>query len=272
VDQADDGPAEPVPRAPQDEVVVARVGFNVAVRVLELRLELVQEVPELLQIGGTHALRRRAGHVALQRDPLIKDGTMPPLSVFTPDFATKYGGANDKVLLMTGPTWYAHAVFDQTLHIPSGQITAAPPLRWANEKSVTTGQVGGGPWIISRHSKNIKAATDFVIWSTTVFNPLPTTRADARPEYPACGPVANRYLASLAKDSYFAADPTKAMKAAASRIWKGWSIVTYPDQPVWSNTVVTQLVAGKSLSSLLQPLGDALAQAAQAAGYTVIRH
>ena len=34
--------------------------------------------------------------------------------------------------------------------------------------------------------------------------------------------------------------------------------MTYPDQPVWSNTVVTQLVAGKSLSSLLQPFGDAL--------------
>ena len=205
-------------------------------------------------------------------DPLIKDGTMPPLSVFTPDFATKYGGANDKVLMMPGPTWYAHAVFDQTLHIPAGQITATVPLRWGNAKTVTTGQVGGGPWIISRHSKNIKAAADFVIWSTTVFNPLPTTRTDARAGYPAYGPLANRWLASLSKDPYFAADPTPAMKAAANKIWKGWSLVTYPDQPVWSNTVVTQLVAGKSLNSLLQPFGDALAQAAQAAGYNVIRH
>jgi hypothetical protein len=76
-------------------------------------------------------------------------------------------------------------------------------------------------------------------------------------------------LASLAKDPYFAADPTRAMKAAASKIWKGWDLVTYPDQPVWSNTVVTQLVAGKSLSSLLQPFGAALAQAAHAAGYSV---
>ena len=52
-------------------------------------------------------------------------------------------------------------------------------------------------------------------------------------------------------------------------IWTGWSIVTYPDQPVWSNTVVTGLVAGKSLSSLLPAFGSALAQAAQAAGYQV---
>jgi hypothetical protein len=48
-------------------------------------------------------------------------------------------------------------------------------------------------------------------------------------------------------------------------------MVTYPDQPVWSNTVVTQLVAGKSLSSLLPAYGDGLAQNAQAAGYKVIR-
>ena len=42
-------------------------------------------------------------------DPLIKDGTLPPLSVFTPDFAKKYGGANDKVLMMPGPSWYAQS-------------------------------------------------------------------------------------------------------------------------------------------------------------------
>ena len=60
------------------------------------------------------------------------------------------------------------------------------------------------------------------------------------------------------------------MKAAANLVWKGWSMVTYPDQPVWSNTVVTQLVAGKSLSSLLPALGKGLAQNAQAAGYKVV--
>src|SRR4051794_28811808 len=47
-------------------------------------------------------------------DPLIKNGTVPPLSVFTPDFAKKYGGANDKVLLMPGPAWYAKDLFNGT--------------------------------------------------------------------------------------------------------------------------------------------------------------
>ena len=202
-------------------------------------------------------------------DPLIKNGTLPPLSVFTPDFAKKYGGASDKVLMMPGPAWYSQALFDQTLHIPAGQITAALPLQWDAETPITTGQVGGGPWIISNHSTNKAAAADFVIWATTVFNP---TGADVRPGYPAYAPLAASWLSAQASNPYFAADPTPALKAAASQIWQGWNLVTYPDQPVWSNTVVTQLVAGKSLSSQLQPLGGALAQAAQAAGYDVDQH
>ena len=45
-------------------------------------------------------------------DPLIENGSLPPLSVFTPDFAQQYGGDDDKVLMMPGPAWYAQAVFD----------------------------------------------------------------------------------------------------------------------------------------------------------------
>jgi hypothetical protein len=202
-------------------------------------------------------------------DPLIKNGTVPPLSVFTPDFAKKYGGADDKVLLMPGPSWYAQALFDQTLHIPAGQITAAEPLQWENESPVTTGQVGGGPWIISRHTKNANAAADFVVWTTTVFNP---SGKDARPGLPAYAPLAEKWLEMQATNPYFAADPTPPLKSSADQIWQGWNLVSYPDQPVWSNTVVNQLVAGKDLSSLMQPLGDALAQAAQAAGYAVTRN
>jgi ABC-type glycerol-3-phosphate transport system substrate-binding protein len=225
-------------------------------------LEQLQGSNLLINATDSHCTR-----MASLLDPLIKDGAAPPLSVFTPDFAKKYGGSNDKVLLMPGPSWYAQALFQQTLHIPAGQITAAMPLQWGSETPITTGQVGGGPWIISRHSKNSAAAADFVTWATTKFNP---SGANARPGYPAYGPLADAWLAAMAKNSYFAADPTPALKAAANLIWKGWNLVTYPDQPVWSNTVVTALVAGKSLSSMLAPFGTALSQAAQAAGYNVV--
>ena len=198
-------------------------------------------------------------------DPLIKSGVVPAQSIFTADFATKWGGDNDKILLMPGPTWYAKDIFSGTLHVPAGQLTAALPLRWNNEPLVT-GQVGGGPWIVSKHTKNVAAAIDFVKWVTT------SNKAKAvAPGYPSYAPAAKYWLARLDKDPYFAAPESAAMKAAANVVWKGWNMVTYPDQPVWSNAVVTQLVAGQSLSSLLPALGNGLAQNAQAAGYKVVR-
>jgi ABC-type glycerol-3-phosphate transport system substrate-binding protein len=222
------------------------------------------------QVVGPNTVRINAGDVHCTRmaqllDPLIKSGVVPPESIFTPAFAQKYGGDNDKILLMPGPTWYAKDIFGGTLKIPAGQMTAALPLRW-NSEPLTTGQVGGGPWIVSKHTKNVAAAVDFVKWVTT------TNKAkNVAPGYPSYGPAADFWLAKLNKDPYFAAPPGPAMKAAAGLIWKGWSMVTYPDQPVWSNSVVTQLVAGKPLSELLSGLGDGLANNAKAAGYKVVR-
>jgi ABC-type glycerol-3-phosphate transport system substrate-binding protein len=197
-------------------------------------------------------------------DPLVKSGVVSNESIFTADFATKYGGADDKILLMPGPVWYAKDIFKDTLHVSAGELTAALPLQW-NSEPLVTGQVGGGPWVISQHTKNTAAAVDLVKWVTTT--------NDARKVaggYPAYKPAANPWLARLDADSYFAAPESPAFKAAANLVWKGWSMVTYPDQPVWSNSVITQLVAGQSLSSQLSAFGKGLAQNAQAAGYKVV--
>jgi ABC-type glycerol-3-phosphate transport system substrate-binding protein len=221
------------------------------------------------QVVGPKTVRINAASVQCTRmarllDPLIKSGVVPPESIFTPAFAQKYGGDNDKILLMPGPTWYAKDIFGGVLKVPAGEITAALPLRW-NSEPITTGQVGGGPWIVSRHTKNLGAAIDFVKFVTT------TNAAKAiAPGFPSYGPAANFWLAKLNKDPYFAAPPGAAMKAAAGLVWKGWSMVSYQDQPVWSTAVVTQLVAGKSLSELLPALGAGLTNNAKAAGYKVV--
>jgi ABC-type glycerol-3-phosphate transport system substrate-binding protein len=222
------------------------------------------------QVVGRNTVRINTSDVHCTRmakllDPLIKSGVVPPVSVFTADFATKWGGDNDKILLMPGPVWYAKDIFSGTLHVPAGELTAAPPLRWNNEPLVT-GQVGGGPWIVSRHTQNRAAAIDFVKWVTT------TNRAKSvAPGLPSYGPAANFWLAKLDKDPYFAAPEGAAFKAAANLIWQGWNMVSYQDQPVWSNAVVTQLVAGRPLSELLESLGNGLANNARAAGYKVVK-
>ena len=198
-------------------------------------------------------------------DPLVKSGVVSNESIFTADFATKYGGADDKILLMPGPVWYAKDIYNDTLKVPAGEMTAALPLQW-NSEPLVTGQVGGGPWVISQHTKNTAAAVDLLKWVTTTN----AARKTAPGSYPAYKPAATVWLKSLDADPYFAAPEGPAFKAAANLVWKGWSMVTYPDQPVWSNAVITQLVAGQSLSDQLSALGKGLAQNAQAAGYKVV--
>ena len=70
--------------------------------------------------SAPNTVRINAGDVHCTRmakllDPLIKSGVVPPESVFTADFATKWGGENDKILLMPGPVWYAKDIFGGTL-------------------------------------------------------------------------------------------------------------------------------------------------------------
>ena len=225
------------------------------------------------QVVGPNTVRINAADVHCTRmanllDPLIKSGAVADETVFDTGFATKYGGDSDKILLMPGPVWYAKDIFSGTLHVPAGEMTAALPLQWGTEP-LMTGQVGGGPWIVSKHTKNPAAAIDFVKWATTSLA-VKGKVGPLSPGYPSYGPDATVWLKSLNADPYFAAPEGPAFKAAANLVWKGWSMVTYPDQPVWSNSVVTQLVAGKSLSSLLPALGTGLAQNAQAAGYKVV--
>jgi ABC-type glycerol-3-phosphate transport system substrate-binding protein len=202
-------------------------------------------------------------------DPLLKSGVLSNETIFAADFAKKYGGANDKILMMPGPTWYAgggstSVLASGTLGIPAGEMMAALPLRW-NKDPLTTGQVGGGPWVISKHTQNMAAAVDFVKWVTTTNEARKVAGG-----YPAYEPAANFQLYSMDHDPYFAAPPGRAMKAAAGLIWKGWSMVTYPDQPSWSNQVIAKLIQGKSLSSLLPGLGKSLSDNAKAAGYKVV--
>jgi ABC-type glycerol-3-phosphate transport system substrate-binding protein len=225
------------------------------------------------QVVGPNTVRINASDVHCTRmaqllDPLVKSGVVSNESVFTADFATKYGGDADKILLMPGPVWYAKDIFSGTLHVPAGEMTAALPLRW-NSEPLVTGQVGGGPWIVSKHTKNTAAAIDFVRWATTSLAVKGKVGA-LSPGYPSYGPDAAVWLKSLNEDPYFAAPEGPAFQAAANLVWRGWSMVTYPDQPVWSNSVVTQLVAGKSLTSLLPALGQGLANNAKAAGYKVV--
>ena len=196
-------------------------------------------------------------------DPLIKDGTVPPIAVASSSFVKEYGG---KVLMLVGPSWYGQYIFgaSTSLNVPAGEIAAADPLTWAGS-APSTGDVGGGLWIVSSHAKDPALAASFAEWMDT----SDTYQATA-PTYPAYVPAAEAWLAANAKSHYFTDNLAPVFTKAASEMWTGWSATRYSTDALWADTVVPALVAGHSLSSEVQPYATQLADYAQTQQYKVV--
>ncbi|MFC4245198.1 ABC transporter substrate-binding protein [Gryllotalpicola reticulitermitis] len=191
-------------------------------------------------------------------DPLIADKSVSTQGFFTQGFN------GSKVLMSVGPSWQGQYLYNSAFKTPAGQIAAAAPLKWAGESQTYTGNVGGGIWMISSHSKNLKAATKVAEWLTTSNENL----SDA-PTYPAYVPGAKAWLANPANKDYFADDVSQVFLDAANEVWTGWSNTKFSDATPWSNTVLPALTAGKSMSEILPEWQTAIVNEAKSVGYTV---
>jgi multiple sugar transport system substrate-binding protein len=195
-------------------------------------------------------------------DVLIKNGTTPNVSVFTPEFVQKYSG---KVLMTPGPAWYAGAIFnnDQSLNLKPGRLGVAEPLAWEGDTAVT-GNVGGGTWFVSSHSKNLKAAEKFVEFVTTADD----YQVKLAPGYPAYAPAADKWIKAQESSGYYATD-LQALIKAGSMIWSGWGSGIFSQEAIWAKTVTPAIASGKSLVTLLPEWETAIKNQAQVDGYTV---
>lgn len=195
-------------------------------------------------------------------DVLIKNGTTPNVSVFTPEFVKKYSG---KVLLMPGPAWYAGAIFNnpQSLKVPAGQLGVAAPPAWQGDSAVT-GNVGGGTWFISSHSKNLKAAEKFLEFVTTADD----YQVNLAPGYPAYAPAADKWIKKQESSGYYATD-LQALIKAGSQIWSGWGSGVFSQEAIWAKTITPAIAGGKNLVDLLPEWETAIKNQAQVNGYTV---
>jgi ABC-type glycerol-3-phosphate transport system substrate-binding protein len=192
-------------------------------------------------------------------DPLIADKSVSTQGFFTQGFN------GSKVLMAVGPSWYGQYVFNSAFKTPAKEIAAAPPLKWGGQSATYTGNVGGGIWMISSHSTNIKAATALAEWLTTS-----TSNLEDAPTYPAYAPGAKAWLANPANKDYFADDVTQVFIDAANEVWTGWSNTKFSDATPWSNAVLPALTAGKSLSATLPAWQTAIVNEAKSVGYTVV--
>jgi ABC-type glycerol-3-phosphate transport system substrate-binding protein len=192
-------------------------------------------------------------------DPLIADKSVATQGFFDQGFN------GSKVLMSVGPSWQGQYLYNAAFKVPAGEMAAATPLKWAGQSATYTGNVGGGIWMVSSHSQNIKAATALAEWMTTNTSLL----ADA-PTYPAYVPGAKAWLANPANKNYFADNVSSVFLNAANEVWTGWSNTKFSDATPWSNTVLPALTAGKSLSATLPAWQTSIADQAKSLGYTVV--
>lgn len=195
-------------------------------------------------------------------DSMVANKTMSMLSLFGPDFVAQQGA---KVLMLPGPSWYGGAVFQGTIKTPKGEIAVAPPLHWADQNPPVTGNVGGGAWWISSHSKNIAAAAAFATWVTTDDG----YQVKVAPGYPAYAPAAAKWIAKQQASGYWANDISAPIIAAAGQVWSGWGSAQFSQESVWSKTVLAGQSSGKTVESLLPAWQTAIEQQAKIFGYTV---
>ncbi|MFE9425802.1 ABC transporter substrate-binding protein [Kitasatospora sp. NPDC006697] len=194
-------------------------------------------------------------------DVLVKNKSMSISGVFSTDFAKN---EKDKVLLMPGPAWYGGAVFKGTLKTPEKTIGVAPMPQWQGDSSPATGNVGGGTWLLSQHSANLKAATDFLTWVTTDN----AYQGEKAPGFPAYAPAADNWLKAQDASGYFATDLSP-LKAASSQVWPEWGSGQFSQEAIWAATVKPGLTQGQTIVSLLPAWQDSIVKHAESNGYKV---
>lgn len=196
-------------------------------------------------------------------DTLIKAGSMSTSSVFSSDFDKN---SADKILMMPGPSWYGGALFQGTFKTPAGQVGVAPMPRWPDDPAPSAGNVGGGTWLVSAHSGNLKAATDFLTWVTTSDD----YQGKVAPGYPAYQAAAKTWLANQASSGYYANDIAGPLQAAAGQVWSGWGYGQFSQEAIWAATVTPGLTAGKTITSMLPDWQTAIVNYAKSNGYQVV--
>jgi ABC-type glycerol-3-phosphate transport system substrate-binding protein len=193
----------------------------------------------------------------------LLDALLKAKAISTQGFFSQ-GFDGSKVLMANGPSWYGQYLFKGAFKTPAGQISATGPLTWDGESTAFTGNVGGGTWMVSAHSKNLKASTALTTWLTTS-----DANLTGAPTYPAYTPGAKAWLANPANSSYYATDISAVFQAAADDVWTGWSNTKFSDQTPWSSAVLPALTAGKTLTETLPAWQQAVTDLAKSMGYTV---
>ncbi|MEV6040727.1 extracellular solute-binding protein [Nonomuraea sp. NPDC052116] len=197
-------------------------------------------------------------------DPLVKNGSVTKAGLFDPEMAKL--GKEGKVLMLPGASWLGDYLFKpkDLFATPNGQIAAAPYPSWDGETTNWSGSAGGGVYLVSRHSKNMKGAAEIIQWMTT-----DADYQKGAPTYPAYGPSADAWAKRLAGDPFYASDPFPVMREQAAKVNPVQQPTRYDVEGAFTQTVVPAIRSGGSVRAGLDALQAELVNLAKAQGYDV---
>ena len=200
-------------------------------------------------------------------DALLADGTLAPYGYFDSSF--NQIAQNDKLLMLVAPAWMALSTFGGTpgseyYSTADHQLGVAAPLRWDGDTQAMTSTMGGGAWAVSKHTKNLPLAIDFITWMVGAPEFWNIT-----PDYPVYMPVQPSWEKVASANPLFANDPFPVMEAASREISPLYTLPSYDVMAVLGEYVGRALSQGKTIESLLPDLQSAMVAKATAAGYEV---
>lgn len=199
-------------------------------------------------------------------DPLVADKTLPVVYVFASTFGKQYA---DKTLMLIGPAWYSGAIFEGSgseFNSPKGTWAAYPPLSWGSPSApATTGDVGGGLWIMSSHAANPTLAAQAMTWLATS-----TPSQDLSQGYPGYVPAAKSWIAAQDKSGFFASPLAPTFAKAVGEVWNGWTETPWDVYGLWAANALPSLATGASFSSQIPVVATQISDAASAAGFQVV--
>jgi multiple sugar transport system substrate-binding protein len=195
-------------------------------------------------------------------DTMAANGSLVQDSVFSAGFVENY---SDKIVAMPGPAWYAGALFQNpdSINATAGEFGAADPLYWEGEDKVT-GNVGGGVWYASSHSKNLDAVETFLEFATSS-----EESAALNSGLPAYDTAATTWLEAQSESNFFTGDFSSAVSTAASSVWGGWGFPSFSPETAYAAVVVPALAEGKTIADVVPEWQEQILNEAQVQGYTV---
>ncbi len=201
-------------------------------------------------------------------DALLANGTLAPYGYFNPHF--NQIAQDDKLLMLIAPSWMALSSFggkpgSQYYSTANHQLGVAAPLRWDGDAQVMTSAMGGGAWVVSKHTQNLALALDFITWMVSAPEFWSMT-----PDYPVYQPVQPAWEKAVNANPLFANDPFPVMQIASQAISPLYTLPGYDVMGVLDDFVSRALDQKKQLESLLPDLQATMTDQAKTAGYEVI--